>query len=191
MMLTVKTTFIRGKPIEFTAYKGERWWIQGETGCGKTTFFHRLSGLEQASLRDSFMWQHKSLIGLPPQKRPISYLLQNQPLFEMLTLKQQIKLSLNPEKFENLVREYLPHINLKQLGHTLSGGEKRVVGLLRMIIEEREIILLDEPFVGLDSDLKEKMFKLFVDYQRTTPSIILYTCHEKESSYSFYTNILY
>lgn len=125
--------------------------IMGQSGCGKTTLLRVLMGLE------SYIGEIKGL-----ENKRISAVFQENRLCENLTIKTNIKLVC--DKSDSVIEKYLEKVDLKgQLNKSvqeLSGGMKRRVAILRALLYDFDLLILDEPFKGLDMDTKEKVINL-------------------------------
>lgn len=132
--------------------------LHGESGIGKTTFFDVLAGY--LPLKSGTISIDGSAINeLTVAQRPINYLFQSNNLFEHLTafdnaaLVVEQNLKLNTEQIEK-VDAMLDNCGVleqrNQRPNTLSGGQSQRVALSRAFLRDRPILLLDEPFNGLD-----------------------------------------
>ncbi len=140
---------------------GEIVGLLGPNGAGKTTTFYMVVGLEEPD--EGRVWLgEKDITQLPLYKRArlgISYLPQEASVFRKLSVEQNIMailetLSLSREqrhaRLEELIEEFgLAHVR-KNKGFALSGGERRRTEIARMLTLEPKIVLLDEPFAGID-----------------------------------------
>ncbi|MBT3984518.1 MAG: molybdenum ABC transporter ATP-binding protein [Bacteriovoracaceae bacterium] len=142
--------------------------IFGPSGCGKTTFLKTLAGLESGGvgflkIGERVLQDSSSGIFVPTHKREMGKVFQRPAVFPHLSVLGNIKYSFDrsaTKKFSidevaNLVG--LDHL-LERSIHTLSGGEKQRVGLAMAIISSPKILLLDEPFTGLDEESKAELF---------------------------------
>lgn len=184
-MLTLRQAIIHHRLYDFISHRGERWLIQGETGTGKTTLFNTLAGFLPLKA-GQILWNDISLVSLAPDKRPISYLLQDCPVFPHLTVKQQVRLMSDPDTEQRVERYLKAEKDIK--GASLSGGEKKVLGLIRVMGEHRPLLILDEPFVGMDPALKRAMIKELRAHQTHTNCLILFTSHDPQDALSFATH---
>jgi thiamine transport system ATP-binding protein len=142
--------------------KGEIVGIMGESGSGKSTFLDLVAGfLTQKSGNITF--ENKHIEEISTEKRPLTILFQNYNVFEHLSVLKNILLGANG-KMSNEVKEILKEVGLggfeDKLVSSLSGGQMQRVALARSLIRKTPILLLDEPFNGLDIDTRVKMLNL-------------------------------
>lgn len=142
------------KPIfhDFSAlFKGgAKTAIMADSGAGKTTLLHLIAGLLTPS---------GGQISYPAPNPRLSLVFQENRLLEKASVTRNLRL-VNPALSMEQIQEALIHAGLpphyadKKAGN-LSGGEKRRIALLRALLADYDILLLDEPFTGLDEETKE------------------------------------
>lgn len=151
--------------INLSISKGEFVSIMGPSGCGKSTLFAAIIG----NLSDYFTFSGdiqingKSIIHLPVEKRNIGMMFQEALLFPHLNVEQNLVFGMPQvlSKKEKLlkVNQWLHQAELSGINKahidTLSGGEAARISLLRTLLSEPKMILLDEPFAKLDAHLKQ------------------------------------
>lgn len=134
----------------------------GPSGSGKTTFFNTLVGLHTPK---NWSWRIKDqdLAQLTLAERRLGVVFQNYELFPHMSAAENVKIVFdvqnkkrNPRlEFNSFIQPYLTKLKLEQCWQTrasdLSGGEKQRVALLRAVISQPRVLLLDEPFAALDS----------------------------------------
>ena len=149
------------KPKEIVA-------ILGQSGSGKSTLLDLTAGFLSAS-SGSIKLDENELIKESVEKRPITILFQNHNLFEHLSVQKNILLGVSKtlkDSTEDIkkVQTILKEVGLEKYEHTLvsslSGGQQQRVALARVLIRREPILLLDEPFTGLDVDTKIEMLDL-------------------------------
>lgn len=158
------------KQISFSMESGQIIGLLGPNGAGKTTTFYIIVGFIKANKGKIFL-DEKDITPLAMHKRAkagLSYLPQDASIFRKLTVENNIKLVIQnrddlSEKDQNdLLEKLLEEFGLtqirKQLGYTLSGGERRRTEIARALATSPHFLLLDEPFAGIDpravSDIK-------------------------------------
>ncbi len=163
------------KGVDITVKSGEIVGLLGPNGAGKTTSFYMLVGFIKPSSGKVFI-DGKDVTALPMYERArygLGYLAQEPTIFRGLTVEENLLAILeriNPDKTQqkekvvSLLEEFGLIKLAKQKAWTLSGGEKRRMEIARCMISSPKIILLDEPFVGIDpitvSELRHMIFKL-------------------------------
>jgi lipopolysaccharide export system ATP-binding protein len=154
-----KRDVVKGVSIEVK--QGEIVGLLGPNGAGKTTSFYMIVGLIKPNDGKVFL-DDKEITQAPMYKRAqmgIGYLPQEVSVFRKLSVEDNISaiLEMMPlskeeqkSRLEELIEEFsLGHVR-KNLGHNLSGGEKRRTEIARALASNPSFILLDEPFAGVD-----------------------------------------
>jgi len=166
------------KKLNFSVKKGEIISFLGESGSGKTTFLKCISGLEKinsGTISLNKIILNNRNIFIRPQDRKIGFVFQDYPLFPHLNLKDNITFNLKPKYFKKL--DYMISLTrledlLSRYPHELSGGEQQRACIARALIREPDLLLLDEPFSNLDSNIKlsmrEEIYKIIKETNTTT-----------------------
>lgn len=172
---------------------GSRIAVIGSSGGGKSTLLSLIGGfLQPQSGRISFAGQ--DLTDLPPGKRPVSFLFQDQNLFPHLTVFQNVGLGLRPDlrldtAQKARLREVLAEVGLAGMEDrrpaNLSGGQQSRVALARVLLRARPILLLDEPFAALGPALKSEMLDLLERIATETGAIVLMVTHDPNDARQF------
>ncbi|MDO4976933.1 MAG: ATP-binding cassette domain-containing protein [Eubacteriales bacterium] len=175
--------------------------ILGPSGCGKSMTLKTIAGIEKPDqgkilLDDRILFDSEKKINPKAQKRKVGYLFQNYALFPNMTVRENIAVGVsgNKKKKEEIVNQYLERFQLRGLGDhypsEISGGQQQRVALARILANEPEVILLDEPFSALDVYLKERMqhelFLLLEDYDGT----VIMVSHNRDEIYRFSEELL-
>ncbi|HCC80243.1 MAG TPA: iron ABC transporter ATP-binding protein, partial [Methylophaga sp.] len=153
--------------ISFHLKEGEIACLLGPSGCGKTSVLRAIAGFEPL-MQGSIVLHGKTVsvaeFSLPPEKRHIGMVFQDFALFPHLTVAKNIGFGLQklPRKQQQQrVAELLELVELtgaqNQYPHQLSGGQQERVALARAMAPRPDILLLDEPFSSMDSDLREQL----------------------------------
>lgn len=157
--------------LSLTIQKNEIWQFKGSNGIGKTSVFESFIGLR--SICQGEIWHNdKRIDQLSPQKRiklGIKYIGQENALFESLSVYDNLKICAEflVEKKEqtSVIEEALTMFALTELKHKyageLSGGQKRLVELSKLIIGKIDIVLMDEPFAAIDEVMIEYLQNIF------------------------------
>jgi len=164
--------------LNFSVDKGEIVSFIGESGSGKTTFLKCLAGLEKTNsgiieLNGNILNDKKTFIA--PNNRKIGFVFQDYPLFPHLNILDNISINLE-KKFLSKIDYILNLTNLTDLVNRypdqLSGGEQQRACLARALVREPDLLLLDEPFSNLDSNIKltiqEEIHKIIKETKTTT-----------------------
>ncbi len=172
------------KKLNFSVKKGNIISFIGESGSGKTTFLKCISGLEKIN-SGSILLNGKILnnenVFVKPQKRKIGFIFQDYPLFPHLNLEENILFNIDKD-FKNNFKNMLLLTNLEELidryPHELSGGEQQRACIARALIREPELLLMDEPFSNLDSQIKESIKEAIYKIIRKTHTTTILVTHD-------------
>jgi len=157
--------------------------ILGQSGSGKSTLLDVLAGFIEAS-KGSILFNEKELLKVSVEKRPLSILFQNHNLFEHLSVQKNILLGLGKIKEEHIkkVQNILKEVGLEDFEASivsqLSGGQQQRVALARVLIRKEPILLLDEPFTGLDEETRSNMLDLVQKITREHALHTIMVTHE-------------
>ena len=142
--------------------------ILGKSGSGKSTLLDIVAGFLESS-EGSVTLEEQELLGLSVEKRPISILFQKHNLFEHLSVQKNILLGVSKilkdskdevKKVHDILREVGLEDHEYKLASELSGGQQQRVALARVLLRREPILLLDEPFSGLDDATRIEMLDL-------------------------------
>lgn len=171
--------------------------LLGASGCGKSMTLKCIAGIETPDegkiiLNKRTLFDSSKKINLLPRDRKVGLLFQNYALFPNMTLRQNIEIGIpkyRHGKAENniAIEEKIKAFSLKGLEehypHQLSGGQQQRVALARMLLNEPEILLLDEPFSALDQYLRWQMEKELIDLLEDHTGTALYVSHNRDEVY--------
>lgn len=146
------------QPYTFSleAAPGEIVAVSGPSGAGKSTLLDLIAGFEKPMTGDLLL-DGTSLLPLPPENRPISILFQSDNLFDHLTAAKNLGFAFSKKHKASAaqsIEDALAEVGLSGFANrktaNLSGGQKQRVALARTLLRNQPVLLLDEPFTGLD-----------------------------------------
>lgn len=177
---------------DLALYRQELLCLLGPSGCGKSSLIRLIAGLERPDAGE-LMAEGELLAGpdyfVPPEQRRIGIVFQDIALFPHLTTAQNVAFGLRgmpaaerrARALELLERFRLQH-RADAYPHTLSGGEQQRVGIARALAPEPRALLLDEPFSGLDGELRAQVRDTVVTGLRVSGCAILVVTHDPEEA---------
>lgn len=178
--------------ISFTVSEGENLVLLGTSGCGKTTTLKMINRLIEPDSGHIAIDGVNVNKGKPEElRRKIGYVMQNIGLFPHFTIAENIAvvpklLHWAPEKTMKRTQELLekfklPENYLQLFPHELSGGQQQRVGLIRALITDPAILLMDEPFGALDNVTRsgiQEEFKALEEFKRKTIVMVTHDVQE-------------
>jgi ABC-type sulfate/molybdate transport systems ATPase subunit len=182
----------------FHVQPSERIAIVGRSGAGKTSLLRLLAGLETADQGKLYL-DGREITALPPQGRQIGYLFQDQALFSSMNVLENVAFGLKVRGVNRAEREAKAENWLKKVGLTnwaknsverLSGGEKQRVALARALIIAPRLLLLDEPFTGLDAVLKKDLISQLLELHKDEPIPLLVVSHDESDLSALATGLI-
>jgi thiamine transport system ATP-binding protein len=168
-----------------TVAKGTICALIGPSGGGKTTLLNLIAGFIAPS-SGTLTFEEQDLLPLAPAERPLSILFQEHNLFPHLTAADNVGLGIDPslrlsvsqrgESETALARVELAGLGKRRPGE-LSGGQRQRVALARALVRKKPLMLLDEPFSGLDPGLRLDMIALVDALRRENGLTVLMSIH--------------
>ncbi|MFT7579400.1 MAG: iron(III) transport system ATP-binding protein [Myxococcota bacterium] len=149
--------------VSLSIAPGERVALLGPSGCGKTTLLRIIAGLErpdagQVQLGDVVAADSAAREWVPPERRGIGLVFQDYALFPHLNAAANVTFGLRHRVGAGFVAAALTRVGLAGLErrhpHELSGGQQQRLALARALAPEPGVLLLDEPFSSLDTQLR-------------------------------------
>jgi len=162
--------------------------VMGPSGVGKSTLLAAITGqlAPEFALSGDIRLHGRDLRALPPQDRRVGILYQDHLLFPHLSVGGNLAFGLAADVARRDRRARI-EAALHDIGlagyhdrdpETLSGGQKARVALMRMLLSEPELLLLDEPFSGLDAALRGQMRELVFAFARDRALPVLLVTHD-------------
>jgi len=164
--------------------------VMGPSGSGKSTLLNLVAGFE-APLAGRVWIGDVDVTAVPPAGRPVSMVFQENNLFAHLSVEQNVGLGRSPAlKLTPADRETvaaaLARTGLagkeRRLPRELSGGERQRVALARVLVRERPVLLLDEPFASLGPALRGDMLDLVAGLHGEKGMTVLFVTHQPEDA---------
>ncbi len=180
------------KGISFEVPKNKIVTLIGANGAGKTTTLRTLSGLMKAS-KGKITFKNQDIFNLPAHKLVelgISHVPEGRRIFGTLTVQENLDMAawLIKNKSERQKRfdevfELFPRLKerRKQLGGTLSGGEQQMLAVARALVTGGELLLFDEPSMGLAPVLVEEIFNTILKISKNGSTILLVEQNAKKA----------
>ncbi len=178
--------------ISLSLFPGEVLCLLGDSGCGKTSLLRLISGLEKEDSGEIFINEEiisSKKFSVLPENRPVSMIFQDYALFPHMTVYQNIAYGVSAlqkeqkkSKIDKIIRDLDIQEHLKKYPHELSGGEQQRVALARAIAPEPLILLMDEPFSGLDRSLREYIREETITLLRNSQAAIILVTHDPEEA---------
>ncbi|MDT7828743.1 ABC transporter ATP-binding protein [Pricia sp. S334] len=174
--------------IDFKVAKGEHVSIIGESGCGKSTLLKIVYGLLHIEIGEVH-WNNVQVMGpsynLVPGEPNMKYLSQEFDLMPYTTVKENVGEFLSvfePEEMQFRIQELLDMLQMTDFADTkvrhLSGGQQQRVALARVLAQEPEVLLLDEPFSHIDNFRKNQLRRNLFGYLKRKNITILTATHD-------------
>jgi molybdate transport system ATP-binding protein len=173
--------------------------LLGASGCGKSMTLKCIAGIERPDrgrivLDGRVLFDSDKRIDLPPQKRRVGYLFQQYALFPNMTVEQNVACGVR-EKSERPARvaEMIKMMHLegteKKKPAQLSGGQQQRVALARILVNDPEALLLDEPFSALDAHLRFSLEQQVREVIESFGKTVLLVSHDRDEAFRIASHI--
>lgn len=180
--------------IDLSIKNGETHILMGQNGAGKSTLAQSIMGNPNYSVKGEIIFAKQNLLKLDPQQRAaLGIFLSFQQILEIpgvkvydylkLLYKTSHEKKLTPLKFKEFLKERMVILNFNEefltrsLNHGFSGGEKKKMEVLQMLVLEPKLIILDEIDSGLDIDAIQAVAKAVNFLKQTKQSSVLLITH--------------
>lgn len=200
MVLSVRELTVRTgnkalvSSLSFDVERGELLGVFGSSGAGKSTTLMTIQGLQAPDFHvaGSIRFRGVEVIGLPAEQRSlagISIVLQGLALFPDRTVLQNVVYPLrhrgkSSREAQRMALEQLAALHIEDLAtrypHEISGGQQQRVALARAMVFEPSLLLLDEPFKGLEQELRDQLLGLVRSLAIRGTSILFVTHDRRE-----------
>lgn len=180
------------KSASFALEQGHITCLLGASGCGKSSLLRMISGLEpldegQIVIRGQIMSGAGHII--PPEHRGVGLVFQDNALFPHLDVRGNIGFGIRQlpkAERDQRIDDLLKRFHIRHLGgswpHMLSGGEQQRVAIARALARQPSLLLLDEPFSGLDTHLRATLRKSLLADLRAAGATVLIVTHDPEEA---------
>jgi putative spermidine/putrescine transport system ATP-binding protein len=180
------------KNFSLDVSEGEFVTLLGPSGCGKTTALRIIAGLVAQSAGSIYIGQ-KEVTGLPTSRRNIGMVFQAYSLFPNLTARANMEFGLRAKRAsEALIKERIDSLlevtglieHQHKFPHQLSGGQQQRVALVRALVTQPSLLLLDEPLSALDAQVRVQIREEVRRLQRELGTTTIFVTHDQEEAMS-------
>jgi NitT/TauT family transport system ATP-binding protein len=167
--------------------KGEFVCLIGASGCGKSTLLRIMAGFEQPSSGEALM-RGKPIAGPDPTRGMV---FQDYALFPWLSVRENIAFGpiargLATAQVKETVDKFIELVGLAKFAtaypHQLSGGMKQRVAIARVLANDAELVLMDEPFGALDAMTRERLQDELLEIWQRTRLTVVFVTHSVEEA---------
>ncbi|MFT7404970.1 ABC transporter ATP-binding protein [Zhongshania sp.] len=185
--------------VSFHVNDGDICSLLGPSGCGKTTILRAIAGFQPLThgkviLRNHCLSKPGKLVG--PEQRNIGMVFQDYALFPHLSVKENIRFGLrkqNDREQNGTVKRLLELVRLEGVAHRypheLSGGQQQRVALARALAPSPDLLLLDEPFSNLDTELRKRLSLEVRDILKELRISAILVTHDQQEAFAFSDHI--
>jgi iron(III) transport system ATP-binding protein len=178
--------------VSLSVAPGEVLCVLGPSGCGKTTLLRLAAGLER--LREGRILIGNRLVAsgarvLPPEQRNVGMVFQDVALFPHMSVLDNVAFGIRDgsgaarrERALAALERVALAARARSYPHALSGGEQQRVALARALAPAPAVMLLDEPFGGLDTRLRQRVREESVTLLRESGAAVLLVTHDPEEA---------
>lgn len=183
------------KGVDLKINKGDFVVLLGPSGCGKSTLLNLIAGYNKPTTGEVLM--HGEAIKGPDKNRGVVF--QSTNLYPWLSVKENIEYGLKIRKVDKKTRDDLTRLFLEEINLTayqdhypfeLSGGMRQRVALVRTLINNPEILLMDEPFGALDAMTRVNMQSLLRELWHKGDQTFFLITHDIDEALSLGTRVL-
>ena len=177
--------------VSLTIMPGQVTCLLGPSGCGKSTTLRMIAGVEMQDSGEIYVDGQlicDTVFRVPPERREIGLMFQDFALFPHLSVADNVAYGLRGTKAEKRARveELLGRVDLLDFidgyPHQLSGGEQQRVALARALAPRPRIMLMDEPFSGLDNRLRDGIRDETLNILKEEDTAVLLVTHEPDEA---------
>ncbi|MBI3197923.1 MAG: ABC transporter ATP-binding protein [Rhodospirillales bacterium] len=172
---------------KLSVHKGEFVCLIGASGCGKSTLLRIIAGFEQPSAGEALMWG-RPISGPDPTRGMV---FQDYALFPWLNVRDNIGFGpaargLSGAEVKATVDKFIELVGLGKFAsaypHQLSGGMKQRVAIARVLANDAEVVLMDEPFGALDAMTRERLQDELLEIWQRTKLTVIFVTHSVEEA---------
>ncbi|PLC58281.1 ABC transporter ATP-binding protein [Photobacterium carnosum] len=199
LSVTDLTCCYHGQPIlqdlSLAVERGEIVCLLGASGCGKTTLLKAVAGLlplTQGTMAINDRVIVDQQLCLPPEQRNIGMIFQDYALFPHLTVAENIAFGLrywDKPRVAVKIQQMLELVHLTELDdrypHQLSGGQQQRVAIARALANEPDLILLDEPFSNIDTQVRHSLIRDIRQIFKDQGVTAIFVTHSREEAFAF------
>jgi len=189
------------KNITLDIQKGKIISLLGKSGSGKSTLLNIIAGFEHSQTGEihlnNTVLSDKDIF-MEPQHRNIGFVFQNYALFPHMTIFENITFGIDKLVKEEKIKVASDLLSLVHLNgyesrypHELSGGQQQRIALIRSMALNPDLILLDEPFSGIDTMLKSQIQKELLAILKSTQKTAVIVTHDSSEAMAMSDKIIY
>lgn len=179
------------KGVSLKVLPGQVTCLLGPSGCGKSTTLRMIAGVEMQDSGEIYVDGNlicDTVFRVPPERRSIGLMFQDFALFPHLSVAENVAFGLKGDKdskrarVEELLNKVAMGRYIDSYPHELSGGEQQRVALARALAPKPRIMLMDEPFSGLDNRLRDDIRDETLAVLKDEDTAVLLVTHEPEEA---------
>ncbi|HBR14138.1 MAG TPA: molybdenum ABC transporter ATP-binding protein [Candidatus Omnitrophica bacterium] len=183
----------------FESGVGEFVTLFGKSGAGKTTILRMMAGLSEPEegyieVSKEVWFDSRKKINWPVQKRSIGFVFQEHNLFPNMTVEENLHFALQDKKDAGMIEALLEAVHLTEFQRRrpaqLSSGQKQRVALIRALLRKPKVLLLDEPFVSQDLELRLKLQEEMLDIYKRHNASVIFVSHDFSEIFKLSDRIL-